>query len=638
MSGAFRVVSILSAAVPFFDNMIQTVQRRSTMESERVRRDLGTGVPASSSSLDAKWVHSQLTGIKNVMDDMKDNKFTDEEDYEILRRGMQAVYADYTVEHHMQEELRGIVKKVQDMTVVIQERMKFIQSLDKRLDFDAPIIKDNIGKHFVNRQCKLIKARKELYLRYQEITGRRYQDDFTDEGTARPREHETEHVKEQAREQEQAQVQVWKEEEGGSRRSAKNDTQQPSPSSSGPSSRPPAHEQYTAAVQVGGIQVGSVLRGHRRPDGQEVTQVGSFVRPAQPFHEAKGKADDHVPLPSAATQELTTRRKRRRKKTHGKSRRHRSSKERNHPTSSTHPGRRHRSARDRNESPAAPHRAEKVKEEEAPSDAEDSHQMKKRREDHAQMKKRREATEQTVEEDQDCSPRSAHSSGRQRFGMYRRDSNSSRGPRPPSPSSPAREKRAQVKTTSPRLHHVKRDRRARESSEGGSQRSARSARSTRSPPRRPSARAIRRTETSSPPLGPSAQRSRDGSDQEEEWSLLQMQVRSIVSQYGPGLEQTAKQSPAQQRSRTPGSDQQRSRAPGTDHDSPKISPNRLNRLETSPRPEASSRRRPSLSPGSGLLQSLRLVPAAVATAFPAHDGSSDSPPPMHREHGSLPRT
>ena len=131
------------------------------------------------------------------MDNMKDNRFTDAEDYEIMRRGMQAILADFTVEHHMQQELREIVKKIQDMSIVIRERMKFMENLNERLDFDAPIMKDNIGKFIVNRQCKLIRARKELYLRYQQITGRQDRQDFTEEGILQPQKQDQEQDQEQ---------------------------------------------------------------------------------------------------------------------------------------------------------------------------------------------------------------------------------------------------------------------------------------------------------------------------------------------------------------------------------------------------------------------------------------------------------
>ena len=63
-----------------------------------------TGDTPTHKPLDHKWVADTLTSLRDTIEEMRGNEYTDEEDGEIMRKAMQAVLADYTVDRNLRAE------------------------------------------------------------------------------------------------------------------------------------------------------------------------------------------------------------------------------------------------------------------------------------------------------------------------------------------------------------------------------------------------------------------------------------------------------------------------------------------------------------------------------------------------------
>jgi hypothetical protein len=128
--------------------------------------------------LDHQWVADTLTSLRDTIEEMRGNEYTDEEDGEIMRRAMQAVLADYTVDRNLRaeraaalEESRTLASKLTALDDVIAQRNNFMQSLLGKLDFTSSLVRDAVGTPLVQRQLKLAAARSELLVRYAKLTG-----------------------------------------------------------------------------------------------------------------------------------------------------------------------------------------------------------------------------------------------------------------------------------------------------------------------------------------------------------------------------------------------------------------------------------------------------------------------------------
>ena len=126
-----------------------------------------------------------LTCLRDTIEEMRANEYTDPEDDRIMRTAMQAILADYTVDRNLrsereaaQQDAKRVAHKLQILDDVIAKRNGFMESLVERLDFTAPILRDTVGTPLVQRQMALVAGRAELLLKYSKLTGSNFYVDY----------------------------------------------------------------------------------------------------------------------------------------------------------------------------------------------------------------------------------------------------------------------------------------------------------------------------------------------------------------------------------------------------------------------------------------------------------------------------
>lgn len=140
-----------------------------------------------------EWVTHTLQELQQGIKDMETSRYFDNEDQETLRKGMEAILADYTADYQSRETNRDriadIVRRIRGLSDVISARQELLLRLTRKIDFKNPIIQDNVGEQLSERQLRLIKARRELMAQYKQLTGTAYYADFPREAPpdARPR-------------------------------------------------------------------------------------------------------------------------------------------------------------------------------------------------------------------------------------------------------------------------------------------------------------------------------------------------------------------------------------------------------------------------------------------------------------------